>query len=311
MCSPTTQDNSAFVQYLNALSSIVTESIYVIDVAANRFCYVSSNDLFLCGHAAEEALALGNDFYKKIVHSDDLRLWGKMYEAIFMYFKDFEERLDEVNYFSCTFKLQRNYSFHPRPLPQMVCHKMKPVWVEGELRYLFCSVGSSAIKESGNLCLHDNQGLTFKYNPTTRRWKQNAAQPFTERERAILMLAQQGRNVKEIADLLFKSHYTIRNQLKPLLSKLNVHSLMEAIDIVSNNHMIYNPKQTNMELAPPPVTVSCRRHRKLLTEDMFQRIQKHLDDGLSIRYAALRIGISESAIRYWIGKGELRGASLR
>ena len=32
---------SVFVQYLDILSSIVTESIYVIDVASSRCCYVS------------------------------------------------------------------------------------------------------------------------------------------------------------------------------------------------------------------------------------------------------------------------------
>ena len=309
MCSPTTEDNSAFVQYLNVLSSIVTESIYVIDVATNRFCYVSPNDLFLCGHSVEDAMVQGNDFYKRVVHCDDLRLWEKMYNAIFLYFENCKERTYEVDYFSCTCKLQRNYAFHPRPLPQMVCHKMKPVWVDGKLRYLFCTVGSSTLKESGNLCMHDHYGLIFEYNPATLRWKQHTAPSFTERERVILMLAQQGKNAKEIANCLFKSHRTIRNQLKPIITKLNVHSLMEAVDIASNNHLIYDTTQIHTEPALPSVTVSCKRPRKLLTEDMFQRIQQYLDGGVSIRQAAKLEGVAECAIRYWIGKGKLCGCS--
>jgi len=39
---------------------------------------------------------------------------------------------------------------------------------------------------------------------------------------------------------------------------------------------------------------------------MMQRIQQHLDNGLSMRKAADREGVSECAIRYWKGKGKLK-----
>lgn len=52
-----------YVFRIDMLASIVTESIYVIDVAANRFCYVSPNDLFLCGHSVDDTLVLWSDFY--------------------------------------------------------------------------------------------------------------------------------------------------------------------------------------------------------------------------------------------------------
>jgi len=147
-CSETSQNLGSvsaiddFAFGIDTLSSIVTESFYVIDIAANRFCYVSPNDLFLCGHSVDDALALGDDFYRIIVHPDDLPLWKNMYNTVLQHYKYKERKRYEVDYFSCTFRLQRKYSFLIRPLPQMVYHRMKPVWKDDELRYLICTVGN-------------------------------------------------------------------------------------------------------------------------------------------------------------------------
>lgn len=64
----------------------------------------------------------------------------------------------------------------------------------------------------------------------------------TERERAILMLAQQGKSSSEIADILCRGHNTIRNQIKYMFSKLKIHSMQGAIELARNSHMIY-PKR--------------------------------------------------------------------
>lgn len=61
----------------------------------------------------------------------------------------------------------------------------------------------------------------------------------TERERAILMLAQQGRSSTEIGDILCKGHNTIRNQIKALFSKLKMHSMQGTIEFARNFRMIY------------------------------------------------------------------------
>jgi len=292
--------------YLDLLSSIVTESFYVIDVTANRFCYVSPNDLFLCGHSVDDALALGDNFYKKIVHPDDLLLWKKMFKAILLYLNDYEGKQDEVNYFSCTFRLQRKYSFFIRPLSQMVFHRIKPVWEDDKLRYLICSIGSSTANESGNLCMYNKDGLTYeKYNFTTNRWKRIVIEQLTEREKAILMLAKQGKSSKEIANDLCKGCCTIRNQIKILFQKLEVNSMQEAVDFAYNNHIIYYARQAMTEPEKLPIEAPCKRTPILFTSDRLQHIQQYLDDGLSIRQAAKQESVSESAIRYWIKQGKL------
>jgi len=222
-------------------SSIAAESLYVLDVPRKQFCYVNPDDLLLCGFSVEDALRLGFEFYVKIVYPEDSSLLEDIRKAVFQYLTDFEEKRDEIDYFFCTFRLQRNYSFPtPHPLPQMVYHRMKHVWEDDELRYLICSVGSSTIKEAGNLRMHNKDGLTYEqYNFTTKRWKQKTKEPLTEREKAILMLAQQGKSSREIANDLCKGQNTIRNQIKPLFSKLKVHSMQEAIEVARYHCMIY------------------------------------------------------------------------
>jgi DNA-binding CsgD family transcriptional regulator len=60
----------------------------------------------------------------------------------------------------------------------------------------------------------------------------------TEPERAILMLARQGKNTKEIAGILCKSPETIHNQIKRIFFKLDVHSIQEAIEVATCHRMM-------------------------------------------------------------------------
>lgn len=203
------------VQCFDMFASIATECFYLLDLRQKQFCGIKSDELFLCGYSAEEARRLGCDFYPKIVYPKDLSLWTDMRKAVLHYLLDFEEKRDAIDYFSCTFRLQRKYSFLSHPLPQMVYHRMKPFWEGDEPRYLICSVRSSTIPKAGNLCMYNKNGSTYEeYNSRTGRWKQKTKEALTERERAILMLAGQGKSAKEIANDLCKGQNTIRNQIK-------------------------------------------------------------------------------------------------
>ena len=146
---------------------------------------------------------------------------------------------------------------------------------------------------------------TPQYHSNTHLWKTKVIEQLTERERALLMLAQQGKSAKEIADILFKSHFTIQNHLKSLFEKLQAHFIMEAIDIASNQRMIYVQKQECAEQIPLPLEVNNKRTRTLITDEKLQKIQIYLNEGLSNRKVAERVGISESVIRYWKKKKKL------
>jgi two-component system response regulator DesR len=62
-----------------------------------------------------------------------------------------------------------------------------------------------------------------------------AASPLSERERAVLRLAEEGRSNKEIADALFLSPGTVRNYLHEAAQKLDAANRVEATRIARAN----------------------------------------------------------------------------
>lgn len=148
-------------------------------------------------------MKLGYDFYSKVVYPEDLSLWTEIVMIIFQRMDELKEKREEIDYLSCSFRLVRRYSFLSHPMPQMIYHRMVPIWVNDKLRYLVCSLDSSTVKKAGNLCMYNKNGLAYEeYNFTTKRWKRKKKGVFTEREMAILMLARQGKTTKEIAEVL-------------------------------------------------------------------------------------------------------------
>jgi DNA-binding CsgD family transcriptional regulator len=282
------------------IDTVTTECVYKIDVVQKQFCYIKPDNLFLCNFSVKDAMRAGYDFRHKIVYPDDLLLWENMYTDILQHLKEKGEPCNTIDYFFCTFRLQRMYSIRQHPLPQMIYHRLTPVWEDNELRYFICNIGSSTRKKSGNLCVHYKDGLTYEeYNFTTKGWERKMKKKLTEPERAILMLASQGKNTKEIADILCKSPYTISNWIKRIFSKLGVHSMPEAIEIAVFHRMIYTSEQAIPEFDQLLVETPYKRIRVLLTDGVKQRIQQHLNDGKSIRQTAKQEGVSEGSIRYW------------
>ncbi|MDR2916174.1 MAG: LuxR C-terminal-related transcriptional regulator [Tannerella sp.] len=293
------EQKELFVQNLHLLDSVSTECLCVLDVPQKQFVYVKLDPLFLCDFSVEDALRDGYDFYAKIVYSEDLSLWTDMYKAVIRYLKDFEAKRDEIDSFSCTLRLQYNLSIILRPIPQMICHRMKPVWVDNKLRYLLCSVRTSNFREAGHLCVYGKDGQTYKeYQFVTKRWKQKTKILLTECEYVILRLSKQDISCKEIANMLCKSQHTIGNQIQTLYSKLGVHSMPEAIEYVYYYRLLH----------PSRDIVSLSAHEKndeLFTEELLRRLQQHLADKKGVRQAARMENVPESTVRNWIKEDKL------
>lgn len=229
------EQESTFIQYCKVLSSVITDSFYVFDIAQKQFCYIKSDNSFLCNYSIENAMKLNYYFYTRIIHPEDLSLWENILNIISQCLDDRKDKLNEIEYFSCYIRLLRKYSFSSRFLSQMIYQRMKPIYINNNIRYLICTVRISSNKNSGELLLQNKDNLTYeKYNFSTKKWEKYKIELLTEREQAILMLAQQCKNTVEIANELCKGKHTIRNLIKVLFSKLNVHSMQEALQILQN-----------------------------------------------------------------------------
>ena len=172
---------------------------------------------------------------------------------------------------------------------------MKPILVDDKC-YLICNVRTSTVKEVGHLCVYNKNGWIYKeYQHITKRWKTKTKTSLTECEKAILILAQQGESCKDIANVLCKSQSTIHNQMKSLFSKLDVHSMQEAIEFASYHQLIYLSQDM--------------KHQSMFVEDLEdlqQRVQQHLTNDISVRKVARLENVAESTIRYWIKKGKVK-----
>ena len=295
------------------LASVSMEAVYVLDFFKRDFHFVANHDFFLCGHSVEEALCLGYDFFSKIIHEDDLLLLAEIHAAILIRLCDFQES-HSINYFSFTVRIKNRVGYI------MVYHKLKPLYVNGLIRYGLCLLSSSVLDTPGHLCVHYSNSSDFdQYSTTDKRWQKNTKQePLSDREKDILKLLKQGKANDEIATnpynpgkprkhgILPISTNTLQHDLSSIYKKLNVKTRMQAVIKATNRHSIFSrgaiPEKKEKE-AEIPEKIKLRRK---MTPEKLTRIQVALNKGQSVNSIANQEGISESTIRYHISKGKLK-----
>jgi len=84
-----------------------------------------------------------------------------------------------------------------------------------------------------------NRGASFELTPLAPSFTPGF-DPLTPRERQILLLLVQGLSTEEMTSILHISPATIRNHIQSILSKLNVHSRLEAVAYAYQNGLIDN-----------------------------------------------------------------------
>ena len=72
----------------------------------------------------------------------------------------------------------------------------------------------------------------------TRLTRTPDADALTPRQREILGLLANGKSSKQVAELLHLSPETVRNHIRNILSRLGVHSRVEAVSIAHRRHLI-------------------------------------------------------------------------
>ncbi|MDR0835308.1 MAG: LuxR C-terminal-related transcriptional regulator [Tannerella sp.] len=286
------------------------EAVYIIDFQRQCYHYVSEHDFFLCGHSPKSVKKMGYDFYSKVVHPEDMMLWAKMHNTILKCLTDPDSPKNEINYFSCTFRLINPSKTKSKPDYLMAYQKLKPVWSNGQLQFGICLLSCSVIHDSGHLRIHyKNNPACDEFSFKQRKWCRQKKVSLTDRQRDILIFAKQGKSNKDIADILCVSEKTIRNIEMMLYQKLGVNSMLEAVIFATNHQLIFPKRIYRMETKNKNEMISSRKTRHLLTEDILLRIQQGLNNRQSVNSIAKKEGISEGAIRYAIKNGRLHQSS--
>jgi DNA-binding CsgD family transcriptional regulator len=231
-------------------TSLSTDTKYVIDFFKRRFSYIPLHDLFLCGYSREEVMQWGYNFYREIVHPDDLQLLIKIHRVILNCSYITEKELQNNIRFLCFTVRRKNYPCSIKTTHYlMVCCKILPLFINGKIRYGYCVLSISTMPTSGNLRIYFNdrkqyEEYSFRYNMWSKA-EQNEL--LTDREIEILKSSTQGLNTDEIANRLCISRNTLEHAITALLSKFPGHikTVKDAIIYASNLLLLYDHKEKN------------------------------------------------------------------
>ena len=289
-------DHLPFV--LKDFTDMCMEAVYVLDFVNRGFQYVANRVFFLCGHSAEDAMSLGYDFFPKVIHSKDLALLENIHSAILKRLCSMD-RPDEINYFSFSVRIRSEAGY------QMVDHKFKPIFVNGQIRFGLCLMASSVLNVSGNLRAYYYNRLNFdEYSLKNGQWFIKTIEPLTLQEKKVLILAKQGEIGKRIADKICVEPQTVKNIKNTIYRKLHVNTITQAINVATSHHLIFQPIPLSKRQEKEKI-VTITKQRRQMTREKRERIQEELDEGKSVNSIATQMGVSECTIRYAIKTGRI------
>lgn len=288
-----------FIQYCEALSSYIPGSFYVWDIAQERFRYIKTDDVFLCGYPVEVAMEAGHGFFSEIIHPTDLMLWRSFLADLPWKLHDTHGSAGGRLEFFCLLRLLREYPFLKEPAEVYTYHRLIPVRKDGVAVYLIGIVSHTSCKKIGCYLKGGDQAACQTYNPKRREWQPLPVPQLSKREREILTIAKSEHDIFAIARSLCISHYTARGHVALIKQKLAIQDLREAVDWLSYLHVI----------RPPGEECADGAGRSAANPDLakeLDNIQALLDGEQSVRSIALATGRAESTIRSWIQRGLLR-----
>ena len=228
------------------LSRMISEAVVVLDFQKRKIQYVSSNYLFLCGFTPEKVKEEGYDFFKLILHPEDLLLWRDIHIAILKSLYNNQLPVKNIIFFGCTLRIRNFLSYKDKnPDYIMVYLKIKPKFLNGIPLYGICLVSISVVPKSGNLCVFYNNNNYSRYNVNAKMWKLHPLTPLSRKELQILIWSHAGLTNVEMAAKLCQSVKVIEKTKTSLFEKLifydefNLNSFSKKLQFALNRCLIY------------------------------------------------------------------------
>jgi DNA-binding CsgD family transcriptional regulator len=240
----TDESTDSYLSGIKDSSSLSPGGVYLMDFQKRCLPLVSHRDIFLCGHSFELAAQSGYDFFSETVHEKDLKLFIKIHRTILKskYIADPEQH-SQIKYFYFTLRVKDHPQIYPKPNYLMLCHKIKPVFINGKIRYGLCAITISRMLKPGNLRVYfNNDRKPEEYDFNIGAWIKCNPEPLTEREIEILRLAKRGFNEREIAEQMGRTYDRVRHIISDICQKLGVKTLEQAIIHASNHLMLFDSR---------------------------------------------------------------------
>lgn len=230
------QEPQHYLEPLKAFTRLSYESVYVIDYTDMSFEYVSENPLFLCGHTADEVLAMGYQFYFQHVPEKDLELLALINEAGFNFYEQIP--VAERKLYSITYDF---HLVHTNGEAILINHKLTPLFLtrEGRLWKSMCSVSLSPHKAAGNVRIYKHgSDEVWVLNPAPKTWQKQKKPTLTARETEVLRLYAQGLTINQIAAQIFVTPDTVKYYRRRIFERLEVSNIVEALSSAVNSKLI-------------------------------------------------------------------------
>jgi DNA-binding CsgD family transcriptional regulator len=152
----------------------------------------------------------------------------------------------DIKYISFNFRIKYEPQIGKTPEYLMVYHKIKPIFVDGQIRFSICMLTSSVIKRSGNLRIYYKNCPDFdEYSDKTGEWERRHFKPLTEQEIRILRFSKQRLTNKQIAEKLGISYFTLRHANMRICKKFDVETMLQAVIYATDHLLLFDPNFKN------------------------------------------------------------------
>jgi DNA-binding CsgD family transcriptional regulator len=234
-------NHTDYLRGISDLSNLLPGGVYVMDFQKRCLPIISHRDIFLCGHSVEHAAQTGYDFFLETVHPDDLPLFIKIHRAILKseYIID-ERQQSQIKYFYFTLRIKDYSPIYYKQKWLILCHKIKPVFINGKIRYGLCFTSISRMLTSGNLSVYFNDRKTEEYSFNISTWIKYDIKSLSKQDIEILRLTKQGFAEREIADQIGITYGSLRHAISSIYQKLDVKNMAQAVTHVSNHLMLFD-----------------------------------------------------------------------
>ena len=222
------------------ISSMMSEALIVLDFQKRNCLYVSSHYLFSLDYTLQKIKEEGYEFFRIVLHPDDLPLWRNIHIAILKSLYNNKLPAERINFFGCALRLRSFLSDEDKKPDYLMAYlKIKPKFQDGIPRWGICLLSIAVVSKPGNLCVYyDNHDYSV-YSFITGKWTFHSFAPLSKREKQILVWSQQGLTNQEMADKLHLTVKVVEKAKTSLFDELNLDSFSKKLQYANNRCLIY------------------------------------------------------------------------
>lgn len=223
------------------LSSMMTEVLVILDFERKVIQCMPNNNQILSDYMSESSKEIGYDIIEKLIHPKDISFVNEIFHVIKESMCNDELPADQVNYFSFLLRMKNSLSPNRKLDYLMNYVKLKPLWVNDEVRFGICTLSASVIrKQNHQLNVYYKNMDYSEYSFKLKKWKYCSYSPLSKRQKEMLIWAQQGLSLKETADKMNLADKTVESIRGSLFEKFGVNTIEQAIQYASNRRLIYH-----------------------------------------------------------------------